>query len=909
MNDFIRFAILGTTSGGAYTLLAVGVIVVFRASGVVNFANSAIAVGAGYAFYELRLHHVPVPTAVSIGIALGALFGGLMYLGVMIPLRQASNVTKAIATLAVLVVLQAAIALRYGTLPLHPESFLPQHVVTVAGARVTVENLIVLAIAMVVPLVLWLAYRNSRFGLRTSAVSDNPEALAALGISPHVIAAMNWGLAGAVGALAGIMIGPLNSINPSEATTFVVPALAVALFAGLTSLPMAIAGGLAIGITQSELTLYESAPVIRNLPGLAQVVPFVIVVIVLVARGRSLPDRGFVAQRLPTLGTGRVRWPLVGLAVMLFVLLILSVPLQWVVGLTSCLIASIILLSVVVVTGIAGQISLAQYALAGVSALVAARLVADLGWPLWAAAPLGIVSAIVVGVGVGIPAIRVRGVTLAIVTLAFAVGLDAMLFSQPTLTGSIAGIPVGPASLFGISIDTLSHPRRYAFVALVLAILAAFVVANLRASRPGRALAAIRGNERAAASLGVNVSVNKLYAFAVGAGLAGVGGVLLSFRQSATLFGDYGAFASINAVLQGTVGGVGHVNGAFIGSNLQPGSAGDVVMHNLGLGNWLMLIGGLLLLITVLTSPDGVAPTMQQMAQGIGAKLGLRRARTARLSRSHTAVTALEPAQLAAPRADTVVEVRGLSVTFGGVKALQGVDLDIRSGQVLGIIGPNGAGKTTLIDAISGFAESTGKITVDGEDISGLAPHERARRGLVRSFQSLELFEDLTVAENLLVASEQLRPRDFVTSLLSRRRSQLSGTALVAVQEFVLQDLLGKLPTELSYAQRRLLAISRAVAQGPKVLLLDEPASGLGETERHELGHLLRRLVEQLGMAVLLIEHDVELVMSVSDRVLALEFGKTIASGAPDDVRRDSEVRRSYLGLADAPVEASGSIG
>jgi sulfate-transporting ATPase len=243
--------------------------------------------------------------------------------------------------------------------------------------------------------------------------------------------------------------------------------------------------------------------------------------------------------------------------------------------------------------------------------------------------------------------------------------------------------------------------------------------------------------------------------------------------------------------------------------------------------------------------------------------------------------------------------VRGLEVGFGARRILHDVSFDLRAGEVLGVIGANGAGKTTLIDALTGYAPASGRIDLDGRDITRLPPHLRGRAGLVRSFQSLELFEDLTVGDNLMVACEDVGIGSHLTGPLRPGKPALSELANAAVHEFRLTAVLTASPAELSYGRRRLLAISRAVAAAPRVLLLDEPAAGLDDTDRSELRDLVRRLAAERGMAVLLIEHDVDLVMAVSDRVLALDFGRVIATGTPEEVRADPHVIAAYLGLDD----------
>ena len=244
------------------------------------------------------------------------------------------------------------------------------------------------------------------------------------------------------------------------------------------------------------------------------------------------------------------------------------------------------------------------------------------------------------------------------------------------------------------------------------------------------------------------------------------------------------------------------------------------------------------------------------------------------------------------------------------VRALDDVSFELRSGEILGVIGPNGAGKSTLVDAVTGFVTPrSGSIRLDGDELGRLGVTARARRGLGRAFQSLELFEDMTVHENLLVADDPGGMSPWLTDVVRPGRPRLGPAATRAVHDLGLAEVLAAHPGELSYGRRRLLAIARAVAADPSVLLLDEPAAGLDARERRGLAELIGRLAHERGLAVLLIEHDVNLVASVSDRMLALDFGRVIARGSPDAVRDDPSVRSAYLGIpadaagpADAPV-------
>ncbi|HEY1369246.1 MAG TPA: ABC transporter ATP-binding protein [Gaiellaceae bacterium] len=253
---------------------------------------------------------------------------------------------------------------------------------------------------------------------------------------------------------------------------------------------------------------------------------------------------------------------------------------------------------------------------------------------------------------------------------------------------------------------------------------------------------------------------------------------------------------------------------------------------------------------------------------------------------------------------EAVLKATGVSVSFGGVRAVVDVDLEVDPGRLVGLIGPNGAGKTTFIDAISGFVKSRGRVELDGQDLTGLAPHERARLGLARTWQSIELFDDLSVRENLLVASH--RPsvlgtlRETVTSSAEQASEQIGATLALLGLEAIADEL----PTDLAQGQRKLVGIARALVAQPRLVCLDEPAAGLDTQESEELGRRLRGLVDA-GQAMLLVDHDMGLVLGICDEVVVLEFGKVIARGTPEAVRRDARVIEAYLGSAASELVAS----
>ncbi len=902
MDELIRFAILGFGLGAMYSLAAQGLMVVYRGSGVLNFAHGAIGMVGAYVEWEVRTNlGQPFVVSVVLGVLASAALGAAMHLGLMRPLRHASSLARIVATLGVLIALQGITILRYGSKVTFVESELPSSVIEVFGLAVPVDRLWLLGIAVVLTVALWAIYRYTRFGIATTAVAENQRAASALGLSPEVVATLNWALGSALAGFAAILVAPIVTLQVNTMTTLVLAAMAAALVASFRSFPIAFAAGMGIGITQTELSQYT------QVTGLAQSAPFIVIVGVLLLRGRGLPLRDALVQRLPAVGSGRVRVVPVVVAVALATVLVGIVPTEWQDSFVTTFATAVLLLSIVVVTGYAGQLSLGQFAIAGFGAWVAGRAVDGLDWSFLPALLLGVVATVPLGVLFAVPAVRSRGVNLAIVTLGLGTALELMLFNNGNLVGGFSGTEVGKPTLFGLDINAVEHPDRYAWVCLGFFVLAALAVASMRRGRSGRRLLAVRTNERAAAALGISVVGAKLYAFALAAGIAALGGVLLGFQKDTINYAsEFTSFSSISAVAWAFIGGIGSILGPLIGATLAPGSVGAQVANAVFSDDYIRLASGIILLVLVLGNQDGSVNEIAKQLRALGRLL--RRVVPRRGTAPKVQRIAL-PEERRERVPATELSVTGLTVRYGGVTAVDDVSFTVRPGAITGLIGPNGAGKTSVIDAITGFTSvRSGGVRLAGEEISALSPVRRARAGLSRSFQSLELFEDATVYDNLRAASD---PRDrwsYLTDLVHPATPPLPGHVVAAIREFRLEDDLHRTVQDLSYGQRRLLAIARAVATRPSVLLLDEPAAGLDSVESMELARLVRRLADEWGIAVLLVEHDMSFVMGVCDELVVLDFGRKIAEGRPEVVRRDPTVIAAYLGETDEPEIATAGV-
>jgi sulfate-transporting ATPase len=895
VEEVIRFALLGLGIGATYALASQGLIIIYRGSGVLNFALGAIGMAGAYAWWELTTNQgwAFFPALVA-GILFSAVIGGLVHLLIMRPLRFAAPLVRVIATLGVLITLQSIAILRYTATSKFVPSKLPTDIVHIHNTIViSADRLILLGIAAGLTLLLWVFYRYSKFGLATAAVAESERSASALGLSPDTVATLNWALGCGLAGLAAILIVPIVTLQPAVLTNLVLAATAAALVAGFRSFPIALIAGLVIGIAQTEVTRYVEQT------GVGTAVPFVLIVIWLVVRGQALPLRDYLLQRLPTIGSGKINKPGLAFGVVVGVFLLSVMTPIWIDAITVTLCVSVILLSIVVLTGYTGQLSLAQFAFAGFGAYVAGRLLATTDIPFIVGILIGIVATIPLGVLFGLPAVRTRGINLAIVTLGLGSAVELVLFGNTDFTGGFGGTQIGEPTLFGLNVNAASHPSRYGFMALGCLIVVGLIVANLRRGRAGRRLIAVRTNERAAAALGISVQGAKLYAFAVAAAIAGLGGILLAFRTTSINFSEFSAFNSITMVAYAMIGGIGYLFGPVIGATLAPGAFSERLLNSIdsGIGKYVPLIGGVSLIVLVLVNQNGIVK--EQIAQ-----IAFLRSKLAKLI-PFLAAKEPEPRVLPQPSNEgdvkvesKALEVKDLTVKYGGTVAVDNVSLTVKPGQVIGLIGPNGAGKTSLIDAVTGFTRMSpgGSLVLDRNDISGWSAVKRARAGMGRSFQSLELFEDSTVLDNLRAASDPRDMASYARDLVWPKNVPLPDTVLSTIREFDLEEDLDRLVEDLPYGRRRLLALARAVATQSSVLLLDEPAAGLGDTETAELAHLVGRLAREWGIAVLLVEHDMNFVMSVCDELVVLDFGRQIAAGKPAEVRNDPAVIAAYLG-------------
>jgi branched-chain amino acid transport system permease protein len=622
MDELMLFALLGLGTGALIAGIGLGVVLSYRGSGVINVATGASAMVAGYLFYALR--HMPEVPAVILALGGTIVLGVATELLVFRPLRRSSPLSKLVASLGVLLIAQATIALVDGGGGRIVRSVLPTGVVTIAGNRIPVDRFWLTAIVVLAAAALWALYRWSRFGLATRAASESEPSAMLAGISTDGLAVTNAALAATVAGGMGILAAAITQIDTNIVPLQVVPALGAAVFARFTSFPITCLAGLLIGVAQS-LLYYASThswfPTDGGipLPGVNALLNFAIVVAALWWRGSSLPMRGeLVEARLPEAprpaGLARATILASGAgAVALFVL-----PFELRHALTVSMAGMVICLSFVVITGFVGQVSLVQVALAGAAALAASRAADDLGLSFPLAAVCGVAVATVLGFLAGASALRVRGVSLAVVTLAAAVAIEQFGFTNGTWGIGGGGSPVPEPTILGLDVGagaglraldgSLPSPALGLMVLVVVA-LSCLLVARVRASGLGGRMLAVRANERAAAAAGASVRNTKFAAHATSSAIAGVGGVLYAYALGSVSIDRYGILIALEFLAFAYVGGIASVAGAVLGGLM---TAGGVVPYaleiELGLSStWTLLLAGTLLVGVLVLAPDGIA--------------------------------------------------------------------------------------------------------------------------------------------------------------------------------------------------------------------------------------------------------------------------------------------------------------
>lgn len=912
--------VLGVLNGFTFGLLALGIVLVYKSNRFVNLCYAQLGAVPALVLAKFVLEwRWSWWEAFGLCVLVGVGTGLLVDWGLVSRLRAR---THSAVSLLLLTVGVSEVLLAFTYIPaLGPGSEL----LATAGyplpfhTRLTIGNVVlggqdVLTMVLAPVLVLALAWflRYSALGKQIRAAASNADAARLAGVSVRRASAVTWGIAGGLSAITAILQAPSQGTFNAAALGpgLLLLALGGAAFGAFISIPGALAGGLVLGVGQ-QLTLSET----KN-GGTADLVVLLLILGVILARGRAIgrvfATSGAVVEdrsplRVPAALAGR--WVVTRQRVMFGGLaLIVAALLPYLPVLRSesrrfelsvVVIYALVAVSLAVLVGWAGQVSLGHFALVGTGAFVTARLAADRASILVILVVAGLAGAALM-VLVGLPALRVPGLSLAVTSLGLAVIGPEWLFRQHWL---------GSAQPFGIDVQPLpmlsgvGRPSSEAgvyYLGLTLLTVVLLGLAMVRRSAPGRVIIAVRDNERAAASFGLTPAAVKLLALATSGFIAAMAGVVWADAWRSVATTQFSPDVSIALLAAPVVGGIATLGGAVAGAVVIYGSAFFVSPSLTALfgsfGSQLafqLALGGSGIIVTLLVYPSGIAGAAQDRWQRL-------------LDHLADARRKLAPAQASAP-----LVVEGVRLAFGGIQALRGASIRVDAGEIVGLIGPNGAGKTTLMNVISGvLGPAAGSVSVFGHEVAGLAPEYRAAFGVARSFQDAHLFPGLTVTETVQLAT---RRRVGVLSAATRApwAREVEATSLADATEIIerlgLSAWANSLTSELSTGSRRICDLAAQVASRPALLLLDEPTAGIAQREAEAFGPVLRRVRDELGCAVLIIEHDMPLLMGLCDRVYAMDAGAVIAEGTPDEIRANALVVASYLGTGKRAINRSGS--
>lgn len=582
------------------------------------------------------------------------------------------------------------------------------------------------------------------------------------------------------------------------------------------------------------------------------------------------------------------RWlPLAGVALVV-ALLPLVLPTFTLTLLNLVAIAVLVVVGLYLLTGLARMTSFGQAAFMGVAAYATAILTTRYGASPW----LGLLAGLLLSGGsallLGALTVRLKGHYLPLATIAWQMAITIVFGNLVAVTGGHTGISgVPPVTLFGLELRGSGAFYYLAWGFVGLALLGAY---NLTRSRTGRALRALRGDAVAAASFGVNPPLLKLQVFVLAGTLAGVAGWLYAHFLRFVNPTPFSLDASITYLIMGVVGGIAALPGVVLGAGLltwlEDWLQGVLPLLLGRSGNYEGVALGLILVAILLFAPRGLWGFVERLLPAP--------------RRAPPVGTGLDPVRMGGGKmGEPLLEVERLTKQFGGLTAVGDLSFAVRRGEILGLIGPNGAGKSTSFNLITGaLAPTSGAVRYRGERVSALPPYRIARRGLARTFQHPHLFNDMTVLENVALGTYGRTRAGMLASTLRLDRAEerrAQGEAYKQLQRVGLGDAAYARPGDLPLGKQRLLEIARALAADPELLLLDEPAAGLRKAEKAELAALVRRLKGE-GVTVLFVDHDMELVMNLVDRVVVMNYGERLAEGTPAEVRVNPKVVEAYLG-------------
>ena len=925
MREFLQLAIAGAATGAIYSLIAAGLTVSYTATGIFNLAYGAIAFDCALFYYELNvgLHWSIVPAFLLVIFVFCPLLGLLLNVAVFRPLAHATDAAKIMATVGLLVSLPALA--RYiveggiSTLGWHiPDAKVVQLPPGIYRSPASVSHLwfdvnlnsnqiAVFIVAAIVAVILWYILRHTRLGLQMRAVVDKPELASLRGVDDGRTSAVAWVLGTMLAGLAGVVGAPvINTLDVNAFNIAMFIAAAAVVLGGLRSVPWAFAGGLLLGIAQNLVGRYAPDTITSNIPGFRNSVPFVLLLVGLLVISRNKNRRGgsVVSQPPPVrwtddLSVWRVRTPWVIAVVLFFIWAMWVVNSAWQGLFASGLALGVVFMSFVIVSGQGGMVSLAQATFVALAAFMTGRMMIVYHWPWILALVVGVLVSTALGVLVALPALRLGGLPLALATLALGFLGDEVLFKWDWLRRNQAGWDYRKEIPKIGSID-FRHERTAIIALMIICGLLALLIFNLQKSASGRAITAVRNSEPAAATSGLSIAQTKLSIFALSAGVAGFGGVLIATHNRAIADGTFQTQLGLAWLASVVLFGIRKPQGAII-AGLVTATGSQIFTRGFHLAflptflHWNGLGGGTatyvqsalfgLGAIQLSREPDGIlAITAKQ-------NRARRDKRRARLATGATLADVVSAAPVAAtvravsvpaPEFDATIaialEVNDVHSGYGLVEVLHGVSLRLPKGHITAVLGPNGAGKSTTCQTIAGLVRSTaGTVIQEGVEITALAAHQRAKAGVVLAPESRGIFPGLTVRENLQLWLPDHAMHDEVYErfpILGERRALPAGN--------------------LSGGEQQILTLAPLLANPPKVLIADEPSLGLAPLIVEQIMQIFVELRDR-GVALLLVEEKARDVLRIADTVAFLSLGQVTWQGPRVEVD-DARLAEAYLG-------------
>ena len=914
------FILRGVVEGLTYSLVALGLVLVYKATRVINFAHGQFGAFGAFLMATLALNYgLPYWLTFPLAVASGAAWGAVTELVIVRRLFSQPRLILFVATLGVSQLILFATAQLppiFGQSVTFPAAINLDSPWMIWGMRLRGDQLMVLITVPLISLALAYLLTRTRFGQAVRASADNPNAASLAGISVRAVSTQVWIIAGALSAVSAVLIGPIRGANAAEIGTSLGPslllrALAAAMVGRLTSFPLAMLGGIGIGV--AEVLLKTNV----KTSGIDSLFVFLLLLILVLWRGRATDttEQGWAfSGRLKAVNADIARLPIAKWTSRGGVLALLGIAALVPVLVKSpsnqnnyalVLIYVIVALSTTVLTGWAGQLSLGQFAFFGVGSYATAYYADRL--PLPVALAIGTGWGALLAVIIGIPALRVRGLNLAVITLGFQLAANAWLFRLPKVNNDGGGQAKLNNHQFFKS-DLRLDKRAYYYVCLFFVVFALFVVTTIRRSGIGRSILAVRDNEPSASAFTVSPTRAKLIAFGLSGGIAALaGGLYSAWPFGSFLTTSFTAELSLQVVAIAIVGGVVSPLGATLGTFVVVGiptifeGNEQAQLFASGVGMLLLLMyfpGGLIQLVHVL----------RDLAFGWFARIT--GAKPPEPPPQAAVTTLSRRSSRAIAHGVSPLLVKDVRVQFGGRVAVDNTSLEVRNGEVVGLIGTNGAGKSTLMNAISGFVPCTGDVSLFGREVGRMAAHRRARLGMGRAFQNAKLFGGLTVRETIMTALEARSRSLLVPSMFFLPPSPVQEHRKRKEADEIISYLgLGRYAdtamAELSTGTRRVVELASLIGLDARLFLLDEPTAGVAQRETEAFGPLIATIRKELGVSILLIEHDMPLVMSISDRIYCMEAGAVIAEGPPADVRSNPKVIASYLGTDDRAINRS----